>query len=210
MEPNLVYVILVLGLWAAVTAAYIPGSGLPEGVALLALGGGVLLLTALPTNWLAVITLFIGVLSFLLIPFLSRKWARLAEGGLILQLIGALTLFNGPTISLPLIVVSLVLSVAYHRLVLLPFLEKSRQQPAVIDDNGQLIGAYGRVAKASEKVGATHIGTINVRGEQWTAYSDYPLKTGEEVVVLERDGLQLYVEGLKHKASARKEMEENT
>ena len=92
MDINVVYLILVFGLWAAVTAAYIPGTGAPEALALIAVGGGILLLGSLPTNWPGVIVLFIGVLSFLLIPFLNNRWARLAEGGLILQVIGTLTI----------------------------------------------------------------------------------------------------------------------
>jgi membrane-bound ClpP family serine protease len=47
--------------------------------------------------------------------------------------------------------------------------------------------------------------TVNVRGEQWTALADHPLRTGDEIVVLERDGLQLQVEGVKHKQKSKKE-----
>jgi membrane protein implicated in regulation of membrane protease activity len=40
---------------------------------------------------------------------------------------------------------------------------------------------------------------VNVRGELWTANSDQPLHSGEEVVVVERDGLSIFVEGVKQK-----------
>jgi membrane-bound ClpP family serine protease len=49
---------------------------------------------------------------------------------------------------------------------------------------------------------------VQVRSEQWTARSDRPLQPGEEIVVLERDGLQLYVEGVKHKRTPRNGREE--
>jgi membrane-bound serine protease (ClpP class) len=205
MDPNVVYLILIFGLWAAVTAAYIPGTGGPEALALIGVAGGILLLAGMPTNWPGVIILFIGVLSFLLIPFLNNRWARLAEGGLILQVIGTLTMFNGLQVSWLLLVVTIGLSILYHHGVLLPFLEKNRHQPTVIDDNKQLIGLVGRVVKPSEKVGASYMATVNVRGEQWTALADHALRAGDEVVVLERDGLQLQVEGVKHKQKPKKE-----
>lgn len=210
VDPNIVYFLLVFGLWVTVTAAYVPGTGLIEVVALLAVGAAVLLLANQPTNWAAALLIFIGVLAFLLVPFLSPTAARVAEAGLLLQVIGAATLYNGESVSWVLIAVVVGLSLAYHRLALLPILEKSRKQVAVIDDNGQMLGAAGRVIRASEPVGRSHRGTVNVRGEQWSALSDHPLEPGEEIVVVERDGLQLYVESLKHKQALNNQRGEDT
>ena len=207
-DPNLVYLILLFGLWAAVTAVYIPGTGIPEVIALAALGGGIWMLAALPTNWLAVILLVMGVLSFLVVPFVDRRLAQLAMAGLVLQALGSITLFNGLSVSWLLVAVTVGLSLAYHRLILLPLLEQSRSQPPVLDDDRQLLGAVGRVVKASQPQGSNFVNTVNVRGEQWTAYSDLPLEAGDEVVVVERDGLQLTVEGIKHKQAPQKDMEE--
>jgi membrane-bound serine protease (ClpP class) len=209
MDINVVYLILVFGLWAAVTAVYIPGTGMPEALALISVGGAIIMLTSLPTNWAGVIILFIGVLSFLLIPFINNRWARLAEGGLVLQVIGTLTMFRDLQVSWLLIVVTVGVSILYHHGVLLPFLEKSRSQVPVRDDSRQIIGSSGRVVKASEKFGPEFMTTVNVGGETWTAISDHPLRTGEEVVVIERDGLQLQVEGIKHKQKPKKDEEIN-
>lgn len=203
IDPNIVYLVLVFGLWFTVTAVYIPGTGLIEGVALAALAGVVLILATMPTNWVGVLMLVLGGVGFLLLPFLNQRWARVAEAGLVLQVIGAATLFHGLQVSWLLIAVTVALSVAYHRLVLLPVLERARQQSAVIDYSNPLIGVSGKVVKASEKSGSVHIGSVQAGGEQWTAISDYPLRPGEEVIVLERDGLKLYVEGVKHKQTSR-------
>lgn len=199
-DPNIVYLILLFGLWVGVTAAYVPGTGIVELVSLVSVVGGIVLLTGMPTNWAGVIILVLGVISFLMIPFLSPRWARVAEGGLVLQALGSFMLFhNGVTVSWILILVMIGLSVLYHRLVLLPLVVKAREHTAVVDDDKQLIGAYGRVVKAFSAVGSDFVGIVNVRGEQWTASSDHKLKSGEDVVVLERYGLQLLVDGVKHK-----------
>src|SRR5512145_1393339 len=80
-EPNIVYLILVFGLWVAVTAAYIPGTGILELLALGALVVEIVLLQSMPANWVAVLLLVVGVLCFLLIPFLNQRWVRAAQGG---------------------------------------------------------------------------------------------------------------------------------
>jgi membrane-bound ClpP family serine protease len=211
LDPNVIYCILVFGLWAVVTATYIPGTGVAEVLALITLGVGILQLMAMPTNWIAVLLLCLGVMSFLMVPFLNARWARIAQAGLILQVVGALTLFHGMQVSWIIVVLTIAVALAYHNFALMPLLEKSRNQLAVIDDDRHLVGATGYVAKASQPFGSSHVGSVNVRGEQWTANSKYPLEVGEEVVVLERDGLQLFVEGVKHKQTPQpteKDMEE--
>jgi membrane-bound ClpP family serine protease len=172
-----------------------------ELVALGALIGVLLLLSGLPTNWLAVLVLVLGVLGFLTVPFVSPRWARVAEIGLVLQALGGFFLFNGLQVSVLLIAVTIGLSLLYHRFGLLPLLRRARQQAAVVGDDDQLIGASGRVVKAFDAFGKQYIGTITVGGEQWTATSAKPLQPGDAVLVVERDGLQLAVEGLKYKVA---------
>jgi len=205
MDPNVVYLVLVVGLWVGVTAAYVPGTGLIETLAVIALIIAIVIMASLPTNWWAVLILVLGILSFLLVPFLNARLAILAQGGLILQAVGGAFLFNGLSVSWLLIGLTIGIALLYHNFGLLPLLHKMRQQKAVIDDNGQLVGAFGRVMSAFTPSGASHVGTVNVRGEQWTAYSEKPLLAGDEIVVVERDGLQLFVEGLKHKQTPKEE-----
>jgi membrane-bound serine protease (ClpP class) len=206
-DPNVVYLLLLFGLWVAVTAAYVPGTGIIEGLAVVAIIASLLILNALPTNWWAVLVLVVGVLSFLLIPFLNNRMATLAQGGLVFQAIGGALLFHGLSVSWLLIALTIGIALLYHHYALLPILEKTRQQKAVIDDNGQLVGAPGRAMTPFNAVGEQYIGSVLVRSEQWSASSEHPLQTGDEVVVLEREGLQLYVEGLKHKHAPQKEEE---
>jgi len=199
VEPNIAYLILVCGLWIAVTAAYIPGTGILELVALGALVVEIVILSTMPTNWFAVLLLVIGVLSFLLIPLINQRGARIAQAGLIAQAVGGFFLFSHTQVSWLLIAMTIGVSLLYHRLALMPLLAKSHHQAAVIDDNGQLLGMSGRTSTTFERVGRLYMGTVRVNGEQWTAASEKPLQAGDTVVVIERDGLQLTVEGVKHK-----------
>lgn len=193
LNPNIIYLIVLFALWISVMAAYVPGTGVAEVFAFGLLMIGVLALTAMSTNWIAVVLLMGGVLGFLVMPLVRPQLSRYAIGGLVLQAVGGFFLFNNASVSVVLIVLTLGISLAYYRYGLLPLLAAQRRK-AVVNEDDLLIGTVGRVVKPLEPTG-----TVNVNGELWSAISDKPLQTGEDVVVLERDGLQLYVEAVKHK-----------
>lgn len=193
IDPNVLYVVLLASLWVSVTAVYLPGTGVVEILAFVGVVGSILLLAAMPTNWLAAVALVVGVMGFLSFPFLNRKWANLAMLGLILQFIGSFTLFNGLAVSPALIIVIIGISLLYHRFVLMPALETQHAAPAMQEDK-PIVGEYGYVQKQLDPVG-----TVLVRGESWTARADEPIASGTEIVVVEREGLTLFVEPLKHK-----------
>ena len=193
IDPNIVYLALIFGLWLGVTAAYVPGTGLLELLSAGVMVGAVIALGNMPTNWSAVIIMIVGTLGFIIIPFLKHQLIGLAIGGLVLQAAGSLFMFNGLYVSPMIIGLVIVLSLTYYRYILIPLLERNRLEP-VIDENNGVIGERGRVVKALDP-----IGTVNVRGELWTASSDRPLKAGDDVVVVDREGLNIIVEGVKHK-----------
>lgn len=194
INPNLVYMALVLGLWVGITAIYIPGTIVVEAVAFILLGATLLVLSAMPTNWLAVVLLILGLTGFLTVPFLNPRWARAAELGLILQGIGGFFLFNGLSVSPILLVITLGLSLAYHRTILLPIMRHQQQKP---DDITNLVGAHGRVVKLIDP-----LGLVRVRGETWTARSSQQLEADTEIEVVAQNGLELIVEKAKHNDSS--------
>lgn len=192
-DPNILYLILLVGLWLGITATYMPGTGLLEVVSVALTLLGIWLLSSIAVNWWALGILIIGVVGFLVMPFIHRRYLLLAVGGLILQVIGSLFLLPQTPVSPVVIAATIALALIYHYFALRPALERSRAAP-VTDDDDSLAGARGRAITAIAPVGS-----VRVRGESWTARSEQPLDAGDEVIVLERDGLQLNVEGVKHK-----------
>lgn len=193
IDPNILYVLLIASLWVSVTAVYWPGTGVVEVLALVGVVASVFMLAAVPTNWIAVIAIVIGVMSFLVFPLLDKRYAAVAYGGLVFQAVGSLTLFNGASVSLALIAIVIASSLLYHRFILLPAMETQQSQPAMQDDQ-PIIGALGHVQMTLNPVG-----TVYVRGESWTARSDVPIESGTEIIVTEREGLTLFVEPVKRK-----------
>lgn len=194
IDPNIVYVGILLGLWLSITALYMPGTGLPEIGALLVLGASLLALSVLPTNWLAVVVFVAGAVGFLTLPFIP-KIGQFAELGLLMQAGAGFFLFtDARTVSPVLIVATVALAWGYHRAILMPMLRRQREE-SFSDATSNVIGVVGRVVKP-----LTPVGTINANGELWTAraqYDDEQLDTGTSVIVLAQRGLELLVEKAK-------------
>ena len=190
-DPNVIYLLLMAGLWVSAAGAYIPGTGIAEigGAALII--GTLVLLAQMATNWIAVIALLIGASLFFLLPLLKPDWERYAIGGLALQAGASFFLFAGASVSLLWIAVGLLVAFVYHRTILRSVLMQQRTLSSTQKD-AFLVGARGRVVAAIEERG-----TVQVQGELWTARSRSRLESGAEVVVTQRDGLELHVEKAK-------------
>ncbi len=190
-DPNVIYLLLMAGLWVSATGAYIPGAGIAEigGAALII--GTLVLLAQMATNWIAVIALVIGASLFFLLPLLKPDWERYAIGGLALQAGASFFLFDGANVSLLWIAVGLLVAFAYHRTILRSVLMQQRTLSSTQKD-AFLVGARGRVVAPIEDRG-----TVHVQGELWTARSRSRLESGAEIVVTQRDGLELHVEKAK-------------
>ncbi len=196
-NADVIYLGLVFSLWIAVTAAYIPGTGIIELVALGGLVLSVAVLVQLPTNWLAVMFIVLGGSAFMLVPFIHAKFAPFALAGLVMQGVGGLFLFDSATlnVSVLILVLSLMIPAAYHQFVLMPMLRNMKTDPST-DRDTHLVGMRGRVTKALDPVG-----TVHVNSEQWTATTDdeVTIEAGENIVVIARENLRLIVEPLKRK-----------
>ncbi|HVU13065.1 MAG TPA: hypothetical protein VHD90_17425, partial [Phototrophicaceae bacterium] len=59
IDPNLVYLILIVGLWLSVTAFHIPGTGIAEVLAAVGVISSLVILASMPTNWWALLLIVI-------------------------------------------------------------------------------------------------------------------------------------------------------
>lgn len=191
LDPNLVYLVLVLGVWLAVTAAYMPGTGIVELLAAVLVIGALLLLASMPTNWWAAVLVIVGGVMFLVLPFVEVRHRVLSLAGLALQILGSLFLFSTIRVSPVLILTVTVISLAYYRFVLTPIL-RTHQQSAALRTDRPLVGEYGRVQSPLNPTGM-----VRVQGESWSARasdnSPTPIPMDASIVVLDREGLVLIV-----------------
>jgi membrane protein implicated in regulation of membrane protease activity len=146
----------------------------------------------------------VGTALFLDTPFVQRHNIWLSAAGVMVQALAGLFLFReGVSVSPVIILLTLAIPFAYNQVVLVPLLDRISRQPSANRDD-LLIGQRGRVAMTLDPVG-----TVQVNGELWTAVLDdsddgpRELESGEPIVVVDRAGLQLIVEGIKRKRQTR-------
>ena len=191
VDPNLIYLGLIASLWAVVTIVYTPGTIFGELLSAALTLVTLAVLVNQPTNWVAVLLVVIGVSGFLALPFMSLKYARFADLGLILQALGGFFLFNGKSVSLGTIFVTILIAWVYHRGVLMPAL-RFHASAVNGDEKSRVVGLLGRVTRQIDPVGTVYVG-----GEMWTARSDEPIMQDVEIIVTDKVGLELRVEKAK-------------
>ena len=194
-DANFVYFLLMAGMWVSATGTYIPGTGVAEIVGIALIVGSLYLMSLLAVNWLAVLALVAGASLFFLLPLLKSEWESFAIAGLAIQAVASFFLFSEASVSPLFIAVGVILAFAYHRGILRSILQQQRELSSTQKDEF-LVGARGRVMAAIEDRG-----TVQVKGELWTARSRSRLETGTEIVVTQQEGLELHVEKAKRQAA---------
>ncbi len=187
-NPNVVYILFVIGLWATAAAIYVPGTGFLEAAALACLVLAVAGFTRLPVNVVGVLLIVVaGVLFVVDLHVQSIGITVVGAGSLVA---GSVLLFPSseglPALSPWAIVVMVLLSLGFAAFLLAAAVRTPGLRRKAIPE--EVIGQRGVVTAP-----LTPVGTVQVAGELWTAFADEPLAVGEEVEVVALDGLKVRV-----------------
>jgi membrane-bound serine protease (ClpP class) len=194
-DPNLAYLLLVVGLWAIVAEFYHPGAVVPAVTGVIALILAFVAFGSLPVNWAGVALIVLAVVLFIL--DLKVTGFALSVGGAVAFVLGSLMLYRPwrptppamPRVAVdPRLVVAVGLALlGFFLLVVQKTARAQRLRPASGVET--LVGARGRTLTP-----LAPRGTVHVRGEEWTAESvDGPLPAGTEIAVVGYEGLRLRV-----------------
>jgi len=188
-DPNLAFIILVLGALGIYIEFSSPGLIVP-GVA-----GGILVLlglsalAVLPISWLGVALLVLAVALFILEAYFVSHGV-LAVGGTVSMVLGALLLVQGPPemqIRLS-TAIGVTLPFALITAFLLGLVIRARRRKVVTGS----VGMVGEIGKAYTDLDPE--GRVFIHGEYWDAVADRKVPAGARVRVVAVDGLQLKVE----------------
>ena len=185
--PNVMYLLLVGGIWSAALAVVTPGTGVFESLAVLGLGAAGIGTLLIPYNGWALALFALGLLLFGL-----AVWKRHSIWLLISALLFSLAsvfLFgvDGGGVHPLLAVMVSVSTLGFFWISIRQALLAHGGIPA--HDLGELIGQVGEVRTDVDLEGAVYVG-----GELWTARAEAVIKTGSTVRVTGRNGLVLVVE----------------
>jgi len=201
INPNVVYVLLIVGLWATAAAFYVPGTGLMEISAVLCLVLAIAGLTQLPVNVVGV--LLILVAGALFVVDLKVQSVALTVGAMVALVLGSVFIFppaEGALRISPWLIGGVTLaSLGFFGVALSAVIRTSRLHAKVSIET--LIGKRGVVTAPIEPVG-----TVQVQSELWTATADEPIGAGEEVEIVALEGLRVHVaraDSTQHKETAK-------
>jgi len=191
-NPNIAYILLIIGMWGIILEFSHPGFGIPGIAGTICLILGFFALHTLPINMAGLLLL---LLSFVLfgIEATTPTFGLFFISGIIAFLIGSFMLIR--PISEVRIAPSLILSAAFSSgffiWAILLFALKTRRKKVTTGIEG-IIGEKGKV-----KIELNPEGMVFVRGEYWKAIckdKNEVIKKDEEIKVVGNDGLKLIVE----------------
>jgi len=189
-NPNIAYILMMLGTFGLIFEFTHPGVGFPGIAGLICLLLALYAFQALPVSYAAVALILLG-LGLLIAEISMASYGLLAVGGVISLTLGSLMLFESPDpniqVSLNIVLPTVATLAAIILLVVQRALSAHRKPVAT---GAQ--GIVGEIGVASTELNPE--GRVFVHGELWTAISQRPIPQGTKVRVIHVDGLQLLVE----------------
>jgi membrane-bound serine protease (ClpP class) len=190
LDPNVAYLVLVVGFVLGVLALLTPGTGFVEIGALLAILVAGYSIYNMPVNIWALILLVVGVVPFFLALRKFKQWYWLIPAILSL-IVGSIFLFKldsgAPAISPLLASIVSPLATIFLWFVGRKTIDAMKTRPN--QDLSRLIGMIGE-----SRTDIAMDGTVYVGGEEWSARSEKKIRNGSQVKVIKREGLVLLVE----------------
>ena len=188
-DPNIAYILMILGVYGIMFELYNPGSVLPGVI------GGICLILAfysfqtLPVNFAGLLLIVLGVILFIL-EIKVPSYGVLTIGGVVAMALGSTMLFDTPgsifRVSWSLIGPAVLATALFFAFAVGMGIRAQRIRP-----KGDLDELVGMAGNARTDVGSD--GTVFVAGEYWQARSEEPVQAGTTVQIIGLDGNTLVV-----------------
>jgi membrane-bound serine protease (ClpP class) len=190
MDPNMAFIILVIGVLALYVEFNHPGAVLPGVVGMICILLAIFALNILPTRY-AALALILAAFVLFALEAKFQSHGVLGVGGVVAMIIGGLLLVDGPIPEMRVhLLTALAVSLPFGGITvfLMRLALKAYQQKIVTGEEG-LVGEFG--------VARTPLhpeGKVFVHGELWDAVSSAGVAAGGRVQVRSVNGLVLTVE----------------
>ena len=189
-DPNIAYILMMLGFLGIVFELFNPGAILPGIVGVISLILAFYTMSSLPVNYAAIALIVFGIVLYLL-EIKVTSHGMLAIGGTVSVLLGSMFLFRTSSVgdvaalSWTVIITTTLVNLLFFLFVVSMGLRAQRRKPA----SGMLVNRTGTALTNIEEDGS-----IRVQGETWRAESiEGFIPKGAEVMVTAQKGLTLQV-----------------
>jgi len=190
-NPNVAYILLMIGIYGILFELYNPGSIFPGVIGALSLILAAYSLQMLPVNYAGLALIILAIILFLL-EIKITSYGLLTIGGIVSLFVGSLMLIDAPgefmKVSLSLIITAVVVTFLFFTFVITLGIKAQFKKKATGFE--AMLGAEGKVI---EEIKANQKGKILVMGEIWSATSDVDIPVGAIVVVTKAESFTLFV-----------------
>jgi membrane-bound serine protease (ClpP class) len=186
VDPNVAYLLFLLGIYGLFFELSNPGS-LAPGI----LGGICIILAlfafqSLPTNYAGVALLLVGVVM-LILEVNVTSFGALTLGGITAMVLGSMILFDAPgdwaKLSVAVVLPTVLVTALFFLLCV--WLVVRSQRRRVVTGQQAMVGEVGRVVEA---IAAGATGKVVFHGEVWSATSEQRIEKDETIEVLSIEG----------------------
>ena len=184
-DPNIAYILMMIGLTGLYFELAHPGAILPGVLGSISLILAFYSFHTLPVNYAGLLLIALGIILFIL-EIKVTSYGMLTIGGIISLLLGSMMLFDNIKVSLSLIMPTVIMFSAFFLGITYLAIKAHREKP--ISGAEGLIGEKGVVERWEKDKGL-----VFVHGEYWNAESDEKLAPGDKVEVKAIKGLTLNV-----------------
>jgi membrane-bound serine protease (ClpP class) len=193
-NPNIAYILLMLGLLGIYFELSTPGAILPGVTGAICLILAFFAFQALSVNYAGILLIILAIILFI-VDIKASTHGVLTVGGLISMSIGSIMLFNNPNpamrASLEVIIPALIVTGAFFVIGVVLSIRSQHKRPTT--GSVALVDMEGDARTAVNRDG----GRVFVDGTHWSAFSDEEIAQGAKIRVVAVKGMTLKVEELK-------------
>lgn len=186
-NPNIAYILLMIGMYGLILEFYNPGMGVPGVVGVICLLVAAFALQMLPVSYAGLALIILGV-GLMIVEAVSPSFGIFGLGGVAAFVLGSIMLIDTELpiyqISVPLIAAMATASAGVF-VFTLAFALRARSQPLSVGVE-VFPGSSAVVVEDFE-----HTGMVRLEGELWQAETNHPLTKGSIVKIKARHGLVL-------------------
>jgi membrane-bound serine protease (ClpP class) len=189
-NPNVAYLLMLIGIYGLLLEGYHPGSFLPGVVGAISLLLALFAFQVLSVNYAGLALIALGVLLIVAESFVP-SFGALGLGGIVAFVFGSIMLLDNDVPGFGIawqLVGAMGLAGSLVLLGIVSFAVRARRRPVVS-------GQEGLLREQAEAVEAfTSHGLVRVHGELWNAVTRRPVQAGQVLRIVRIDGLTLEVE----------------
>jgi membrane-bound serine protease (ClpP class) len=189
-NPNVAYILLMIGVYGLILEFYAPGTLVPGVIGGISLLLGLYALQLLPVNYAGLALTLLGI-ALIVAETLVPSFGVLGFGGIVAFVIGSVILFDtdAPGYGVSWWLIGAVAGMGSGLMLMTVLMLARSRRRAVVSGPEEMVGSRGTVVDWSDGAG-----NVRVHGELWRARSRSPLEPGQPVRVVQVDGLTLGVE----------------